>query len=83
LFSIASNSKLFTVIQMGLALSHANLTWKTKVQSVLPSFQLMDEEAKEKTSFVELLSHQTGLARHDLSYELIQLGLMVRGKREN
>jgi CubicO group peptidase (beta-lactamase class C family) len=39
------------------------------VQEVIPSFQLMDKEAEEKTTFIELLSHQTGLPRHGLSYE--------------
>lgn len=69
LFSLASNSKLFTSIASGLALAGANLTYGTPVQSVFPEFQLMDKRAEKETTFIELLSHQTGLPRHDLSYE--------------
>jgi len=69
LFSIASNSKLFTSIASGLALSRANLTWGTTVRSVFPEFQLIDKQAERETTFIELLSHQTGLPAHQLSYE--------------
>jgi CubicO group peptidase (beta-lactamase class C family) len=69
LFSIASNSKLFTAISTGLVLSESNSSWDTPVQKVIPLFQLMDKEAEERATFIELLSHQTGLPRHGLSYE--------------
>jgi hypothetical protein len=68
LFGIASNSKLFTSIAAGLALSRANLTWETPVHSVVPAFRLVDPEAERGTTFIELLSRQIGVPRHDLSY---------------
>jgi CubicO group peptidase (beta-lactamase class C family) len=69
LFTLASNSKHFAAIAAGLALSQAGLTWETPVRAMIPSFQLVDKEAQGKITFIELLSHQSGLPRHDLSYE--------------
>jgi CubicO group peptidase (beta-lactamase class C family) len=69
LFSIASNSKLFTTIAAGLSLSQAKLSWHTLVKAVNPYFEMMDKEAEEQATFIDLMSHQTGLARHDISYK--------------
>jgi CubicO group peptidase (beta-lactamase class C family) len=66
---MASNSKLFTVFAIGLALHQKGLSWKSKVKDVIPDFQCMDKEADERTSFEELFSHTTGMPRHDISYE--------------
>jgi CubicO group peptidase (beta-lactamase class C family) len=69
LFSIGSNSKLFTTIAAGLSLSQAKLSWHTLVKAVIPYFQMMDKAAEEQATFIDLMSHQTGLARHDISYK--------------
>jgi CubicO group peptidase (beta-lactamase class C family) len=69
LFSIGSNSKLFTAIAAGLSLSQAKLSWHTLVKAVIPYFQMMDKAAEEQATFIDLMSHQTGLARHDISYK--------------
>ncbi|KAF8509526.1 beta-lactamase/transpeptidase-like protein [Hysterangium stoloniferum] len=72
LFSIASNSKLFTAIGIGLLTENKTLpmTWETKIQDILPENQwkLQDPTAQNQANLVDILSHRTGLPRHDLSY---------------
>ncbi|PFH51759.1 hypothetical protein AMATHDRAFT_2852 [Amanita thiersii Skay4041] len=73
LFAIASNSKLFLSFSAGLLISNEtlanergrNLEWTTKAQDVLPEWGLMDEEASKGTAIQDMLSHRTGLPRHD------------------
>ncbi|PFH48758.1 hypothetical protein AMATHDRAFT_64704 [Amanita thiersii Skay4041] len=75
LFAIASNSKLFLTFSAGLLISNETLAnergkkleWTTKAQDVLPGWGLMDEEASKGTNIQDMLSHRTGLPRHDYS----------------
>ncbi|KAF8514430.1 beta-lactamase/transpeptidase-like protein [Hysterangium stoloniferum] len=71
LFSLGSNSKLFTALAMGTVISDAskNLSWNSKVNDILPSsvWGLQDKYAEARTNIVDILSHRTGLPRHDLS----------------
>ncbi|KAK7054310.1 hypothetical protein VNI00_003503 [Paramarasmius palmivorus] len=70
--SIGSNSKLFTVTATGLLISNETVTprisWNTKIDSVIPEWELMDSDASEKASIIDLMSHRTGLPRHDFMY---------------
>ncbi|KAJ3482349.1 hypothetical protein NLI96_g7040 [Meripilus lineatus] len=49
-----------------------SFTWKTKVQELFPGedsdWELMDEVATKYTNIRDILSHMTGLSRHELSY---------------
>ncbi|KAH7100785.1 beta-lactamase/transpeptidase-like protein [Auriculariales sp. MPI-PUGE-AT-0066] len=69
LFPIASNSKQFTAAAIGLLVSNESspLTWSSKMKSLLPEFELQDVEATEYANIVDLLTHRTGLPRHDLA----------------
>ena len=77
-FAIASNSKLFTSISVGLLISNGTLAqergkkieWSTKIQDLIPEFQLLDEEVGRKVTIQDMLSHRTGLPRHDMSEPL-------------
>ncbi len=73
---MASNSKLFTAVSTGLLISNktlrkergAELSWSTKAKDVFGDvWGLMDEEANRGTSIQDMLSHRTGLPRHDAS----------------
>jgi len=74
-FAIASNSKLFLSISVGLLISNETLAkqrgqkigWSTKIQDLIPEFQLLDEEAGRKVTIQDMLSHRTGLPNHDMS----------------
>ncbi|KZP01782.1 beta-lactamase/transpeptidase-like protein [Calocera viscosa TUFC12733] len=82
LYSIASNSKAFAAAGLGLVIDDyatgrnvtplpsglEKLEWTTRVKDVLPEWALMDEYASEHAQLVDLLSHVTGMPRHDLAY---------------
>ncbi|KAK7007699.1 beta-lactamase/transpeptidase-like protein [Favolaschia claudopus] len=70
LFGIGSNSKLFDILATGLLISNKSLSpgisWKTKIASIVPEWQLMDPIASAETTILDAMSHRTGLPRHDL-----------------
>ncbi|KAF7312569.1 F-box domain-containing protein [Mycena indigotica] len=75
LFAIASNSKLMLAMSVGLLIKNESLAaargqrlrWDTKIKDVLPEWQLMDEGVSERVTIQDMLSHRTGLPRHDYS----------------
>ncbi|KAJ7615898.1 beta-lactamase/transpeptidase-like protein [Roridomyces roridus] len=75
LFAIASNSKLFLAASVGLLIKNASLAgdrgaalrWDTKIAKVLPEWSLMDQEMQDGVMIQDMLSHRTGLPRHDMS----------------
>ncbi len=63
MFSIASNSKLFTMLSVGMLIEHdtmlpngEKLDWTTKIKDVLPEWKLMDEYASDHATVVDLMS---------------------------
>ncbi|KAJ7452152.1 beta-lactamase/transpeptidase-like protein [Mycena galericulata] len=71
LFSIGSESKLFDILATGLLVSNQSLstpiTWTTKIASIIPGWQLMDPIASAGSTIMDLMSHRTGMPRHDVS----------------
>ncbi|KAJ6529142.1 beta-lactamase/transpeptidase-like protein [Mycena vulgaris] len=69
LFAIGSNSKLFDVLATGLLISNETFTprisWTSKIASILPGWKLMDPVATSESTILDLMSHRTGLPRHD------------------
>ncbi|KAJ7111488.1 beta-lactamase/transpeptidase-like protein [Mycena epipterygia] len=69
LFAIGSNSKLFDILATGLLISNDSLStrisWNTKIASVVPEWGLMDPVASAESTIVDVMSHRTGLPRHD------------------
>ncbi|KAK7058457.1 hypothetical protein VNI00_002091 [Paramarasmius palmivorus] len=74
LFCIASNSKLFATVAIGLLISDEDLSprisWDTKLSDVLPEdiWKLADSIASSETTITDAMSHRIGLPRHDLMY---------------
>ncbi|ESK85501.1 beta-lactamase class penicillin binding protein [Moniliophthora roreri MCA 2997] len=72
LLSMCSNSKLFDVVATGLLMSNESVTpkinWATKIASVIPEWKIMDSYASEKASIIDLMSHRTGLPRHEFMF---------------
>ncbi|KAJ6484471.1 beta-lactamase/transpeptidase-like protein [Mycena vitilis] len=70
LFGIGSNSKLFDVFALGLLISNETLapriSWTSKMASIVPEWKLMDPVATSESTIVDIMSHRTGLPRHDL-----------------
>ncbi|KAF7341680.1 F-box domain-containing protein [Mycena sanguinolenta] len=75
LFAIASNSKLFLALSVGLLIKNESLAtargeklrWDTKIESVLSEWELMDLGMQHEVTIQDMLSHRTGLPRHDYS----------------
>ncbi|KAJ7766340.1 beta-lactamase/transpeptidase-like protein [Mycena maculata] len=74
LFPIGSNSKLFDILATGLLISNESLSkrisWDTKIASFVPEWGLMDPVASAESTIVDVMSHRTGLPRHDFILSL-------------
>jgi CubicO group peptidase (beta-lactamase class C family) len=66
LFPIASCTKAFTTAAMSKLADQGKLDWDTPVRAYIPSFKLYDSVASERVTPRDLVSHRTGLPRHDL-----------------
>lgn len=64
-FPIASCTKAFTAMTLGLLVDEGKLNWDRPIREILPSFQLQDQWATEKMTARDLLTHRSGLPRHD------------------
>src|SRR6266516_8031805 len=64
--AIGSNSKSFTVVLMGMLVDSGKLDWDKPVRDYLPDFQLHDELASQEMTPRDLVTHRSGLPRHDL-----------------
>ncbi|KAF8172753.1 beta-lactamase/transpeptidase-like protein [Mycena galopus ATCC 62051] len=81
LFSIGSESKLFDISATGLLISNQSLTtpisWTTKLASIIPEWELMDPIASAGSSIRDLMSHNTGMPRHDVSLGISDTALDI------
>ncbi len=65
LFAIGSATKSFTVTSLGVLADQGKLDWDKPVREYLPDFQLMDQFATERMTPRDLVTHRSGLPRHD------------------
>lgn len=66
LFAIGSITKSFTVTGLGMLADEGKLDWDTPVREYLPDFRLYDAVASKHMTARDLLTHRSGLPRHDL-----------------
>ncbi len=66
LFAIGSITKSFTVTILGMLVDEGKLDWDTPVREYLPDFRLYDPIATEHMTIRDLVTHRSGLPRHDL-----------------
>jgi CubicO group peptidase (beta-lactamase class C family) len=66
LFQIASNTKLFTAVAAGLLVDEGKLTWDKPVRESVPSIQFNNDTLNTSVTLRDMLSHRTGITRHDL-----------------
>src|SRR5499426_4520456 len=64
-FLICSITKSFTATGVALLHNGGRLDWTKPVRDYLPEFRLHDPVATERVTIRDLLSHQSGLPRHD------------------
>lgn len=63
--AIGSNSKSFTVTLLAMLVDEGDLEWDRPVREYLPDFRLYDDFATAEMTPRDLVSHQSGLPRHD------------------
>jgi len=65
LFAIGSSSKSFTVTDLGILVDRGKLDWDQPVRTYLPNFRMYDEFTTERMTPRDLVTHRSGLPRHD------------------
>ncbi|QQS48302.1 MAG: serine hydrolase [Acidobacteriota bacterium] len=65
-FAIGSTTKAFTTAAMALLVDEGKMQWDDPVRKHLASFRLADPLASENVTMRDLVTHRTGLSRHDL-----------------
>ncbi len=68
LFPIASITKSFTVATLGTLASEGKLDWDKPVREYLPDFRLYDDVLTARVTPRDLVTHRTGLPRHDATW---------------
>src|SRR5437660_2088944 len=68
LFPIASCSKAFTTAALAVLADMGKLDWDTPVRVYMPEFKLLDPFATERMTPRDLVSHRSGLPRHDMAW---------------
>ena len=68
IFAIGSASKAFTTMSMGILVDDGRLAWDSPVRDYLPTFRLWDPFATERMTPRDLVTHRSGLPRHDLMW---------------
>ncbi len=66
LYQIASNTKLFTVMAVGLLVDEGKLEWDRPVRNYVPAIRFYDDQLNNTVTVRDMLSHRTGISRHDL-----------------
>jgi len=66
LFAIGSCTKAFTTHVLGQLADEGKISWDDPVIKYLPEFRLKDEYATYHITIRDLVTHQSGLPRHDL-----------------
>ncbi|MFT4926732.1 MAG: CubicO group peptidase (beta-lactamase class C family) [Phenylobacterium sp.] len=65
-FSVGSTTKAFTSFLIATLVDEGKLDWDLPVKHYLPQWQLADVYATNHVNLTDMLSHRTGLPRHDL-----------------
>jgi CubicO group peptidase (beta-lactamase class C family) len=65
LFAIGSATKAFTATSLALLVDEGKIAWDTPVRAYLPAFKLKDPMASERMTPRDLVTHRSGLPRHD------------------
>ena len=65
LFAIGSCTKAFTTFAMGNLVDEGLIGWDQCVMDVLPGFRLWDQYATQNVTIRDLLTHRTGMPRHE------------------
>jgi CubicO group peptidase (beta-lactamase class C family) len=65
-FVLGSTTKAFTTMAMGILVDEGKLDWDKPVESYMPHFKMMDDWATLRLTPRDMVTHRSGLPRHDL-----------------
>ena len=68
LFAIGSTTKAFTATTVGALVDEGLLEWDRPLRDYVPGVRLHDPIVSDRLTIVDLLSHRSGLPRHDLTW---------------
>jgi CubicO group peptidase (beta-lactamase class C family) len=68
LFAIGSATKAFTATTVGALVDEGLLEWDRPLRDYVPDVRLHDPFVSDRLTIVDLLSHRSGLPRHDLTW---------------
>jgi CubicO group peptidase (beta-lactamase class C family) len=68
LFAIGSVTKAFTATTVGALVDEGLLEWDRPLRDYVPGVRLHDPFVSDRLTMVDLLSHRSGLPRHDLTW---------------
>lgn len=68
LFAIGSCSKAFTTFALGQLVDIGSIAWDDPVIKYLPEFRLQDLHATHHLTIRDLVTHRSGLPRHDFAW---------------
>jgi CubicO group peptidase (beta-lactamase class C family) len=80
-FPLASCSKALTVTALAMLVDEGKLDWDDPVRKHLPWFQLMDPCADANVTLRDLLTHRTGLGKHEPLWYRSPLSVEERARR--
>jgi CubicO group peptidase (beta-lactamase class C family) len=66
LFAIGSITKSFTVSALGMEMDEGKVDWDKPVRDYLPAFKMYDPVLTEQMMIRDLITHRSGLPRHDM-----------------
>jgi len=66
LMAIGSSSKAFTTFTLAVLADQGKFEWDTPLRRYIPWFKLYDPAASERLTPRDLVTHRSGLPRHDL-----------------
>lgn len=67
-FPIASITKSFTVSTLAVLVKQGKLDWDTPTREYLPDFRLYDDVLTARVTPRDMVTHRTGLPRHDAAW---------------
>jgi CubicO group peptidase (beta-lactamase class C family) len=66
MFQMASNTKLFTAVAVGLLVEEGRLEWDKPIRQYVPAVQFYNDELNKAVTIRDMLAHRTGVTRHDM-----------------
>ena len=65
MFTIASNTKLFTAVAAGMLVEEGKLTWDRPIKESVPTIEFYNSYLNNSITLRDMLAHRTGITRHD------------------